>query len=856
MAKSHIINRNLLLAGVAMVAVVATPSVAKAEESRAAEDNSAVEVPDDDEALTAAQNTPAQADDTSEDQDTIIVTGSKIERSLQDTTASVAVINQETITDANFRDIYDVINQTANVASLFDGAGFSIRGLQNAGVGGEATSDVASIFVDGVFIPSSLLTNGAFSVWDVQSVEIFRGPQSTIQGRNSLAGAVVINTVDPGSDFSGDFQFEAAEFDSYRGSAAVTVPIAPGQVSLRLAGDYLRSDGFQTNTFLNRDDIDESEAITARATLLFTPDFAPRFSARFNYTYTDSEEGENRVVEEIFRQTGDRISNQNLIDRQGAEAHIASANLSYDLTDELTLTSITGYIDSTSFFNFDPDNNNPVTSTLAPGDVGVLQRTNSEDRIFTQELRLTYQGDGISALLGGYFFDNQGSFDSDNTTAVATNFAFPDAGTLAFLLTQQGIPTSPAEAAFIRSTIVNAIPAFPVQLVRQSTTDIRNYAIFGEATFDITDRLSVTLGARYDTEEVRQTAFDATSIPTDLSVGDPLIDQIVNLTIAQFANEFNFVADNTFDAFLPKAGISYDVTDNVTVGFTYQRAYRAGALSFNTFRGSLAPPGSTQDDLEALNIVNDFDPEFTNNYEISFRSEWLNGDVTFNANAYIIDYTDQQIVVQLSNNPLDTITDNVGASRLRGFELETTVRPTDGLRLFFNVGYTDTEFTEGGGTLGNDVTGFDFTYAPEFTVGFGGRYEHESGFYANLISRLTAGNFTSFNDLNAETNEARIAAGLPPFPARQDPSGFNNDAFTVDLNLGWEFDNFSVEVFARNLFDEEFFTFDPFNNPVFPTGAGGQADPTQLPIGFFPNNDTTAIANAPQQFGIRIIGGF
>ncbi|MEL7198775.1 MAG: TonB-dependent receptor [Pseudomonadota bacterium] len=790
-----------------------------------------------------AQDTAApdleQASDEGEgnDDNIIIVTGQKIARSLQDTQASVAVVDQQAIEDANYRDVYDVLSQTANVASLFDGAGFSIRGLRNTGAGsGESTSDVASIFVDGVFIPSSLLTNGAFSIWDAQSVEVFRGPQSTIQGRNSLAGAVVIRTVDPGDTFEGDFQAELAEFNTFRGSAAVTVPIAPGQVSLRLAGDYSRSDGFQNNTFLDRDDIDESEAITGRATLLLTPEFAPDLRARFSFTYSDNDEGENRVVESLFRQDGQRTSTQNNIDRQGAEAYIASGEISYDFSDEWSLTSITSYIDSTSFFNFDPDSTNPTVTGLNDD----LQRTQNDDRIFTQELRLTYEGDGISALLGGYFFDNEGSGDSDNSTVVGTDFAFPQPPTLAGLIFMTPTPNAQqiAQATAIRQLIVAEVPNFPVQLIRQSTTDVQNYAIFGEATIDLTDNLHLKLGARYDKEEVTQTVFDATIVP-NLTVGNPLIDPILLVTQQQFSTAFAFDADNDFEAFLPKAGIVYDINDDVSLGFTYQRAYRAGALSFNTFRAALAPEGSDQAALEQANIVNSFDPEFTNNYELSFRSVWGDGALVLNANAYIIDYTDQQILVQLTPNPLDTITDNAGASRLMGFEIESTFEPTDGLTMFVNLGYSDTEFTEAAAVLGGNITGFEFTYAPDVTLGIGGRYEHDSGFYTNLQTRFTDGSFTSVVDVNrgAPTIEERV----------QQPTGFNDSAFTVDLNIGWEGENFGVELFARNLLDEEFFTFDPFNDPV---------DPLNPRAGFIPNNETTSIVGAPRQFGVRVRGSF
>ncbi|MEM6898271.1 MAG: TonB-dependent receptor, partial [Pseudomonadota bacterium] len=599
--------------------------------------------------------------DTDDDQPIIIVTGQKISRSLQDTQASVAVIDERSILDKNFQDIDDVLNQTANVASLFDGSSFSIRGLQNSGAGAGSSSDVAAIFIDGVFIPSRLLGAGAFSLWDVGSVEIFRGPQSTIQGRNSLAGAVIINTVDPGDNFEVAYQLEAAEFDSYRASAGVTVPIAPGQVSLRLAGDYLGSDGFVDNTFLNIDDADESEAITARATLLVTPDFAPDFSARFGFTYSDNEIGGNRTTEAIFRETEERISRLNLPPRREAEAYIASATFNYDFSPEFSITAITGYIDSSDQNQFDPDNSNPDETAipLPPGFAELPTRNQGSDEVFTQELRLSYQDDDLSVLFGGYFFDSSGEASNDNTFAVSTDLVFPDPATLAFLLGVD-IPT----ATFLRGQVVAGAPGFPVQLIGASTTDQRNYAVFGEATWDISEKLSITLGARYDNETVDQTIVNGTLVPEVPVVGDPTIDALIGQVVDQFDNVFTFEADTTFEAFLPKASIVYNFTDDVSLGFTYQRAYRAGGLAFNNFRANLAPPGSDQSFLEETGAVNRFDPEFTNNYEFSFRSVWGDGDFILNANAYLIDYTDQLINVQLSTNPLDNIVDNAGSSEL------------------------------------------------------------------------------------------------------------------------------------------------------------------------------------------------
>ncbi|MEM9877671.1 MAG: TonB-dependent receptor plug domain-containing protein, partial [Pseudomonadota bacterium] len=126
----------------------------------------------------------------------IIVKGEKFERTLQETVTSVAVYNEKVIDNQNFVDLFDLINQTANVAGLGNDAGFTIRGLRNTGAAAANISDTATVYLDGVFIPSRVFATSPLNLWDVQSVEIFRGPQSTIQGRNALIGAVVARSVD------------------------------------------------------------------------------------------------------------------------------------------------------------------------------------------------------------------------------------------------------------------------------------------------------------------------------------------------------------------------------------------------------------------------------------------------------------------------------------------------------------------------------------------------------------------------------------------------------------------------------------------------------------------------------------
>lgn len=742
----------------------------------------------------------------------VIVTGEKIERNLQDTISSVMVFDAQTIDEQNFTDLFDLFNQTANVSTGFNDSVFTIRGVRNVGAGlGDSTSDVSTVYMDGVFLPSSLFTVGALNLWDVQSVEIFRGPQSTIQGRNALAGAIVMRTMDPSPDFEMSGQISYADFGSLRTSVASSLPIAGDQISLRISADHSSSDGYINNPTLGIDDASPSESNTFRGKLLIRPEAVPDLSVRLGYTHLDANEGEDRVEEALFPR--ERVTFENIKNRTNIEADIASLEFGYDFSENWSLTSVTGYTDAV--------NDNLIDASRdASGGLSAIAGEQS-DSIFSQELRATFQSDSWTALMGAYYFTRDGDRTNGSAQQIGTDFAFPDPVTFASLLFQTPEPTAMqiAQAGGIRNQIVTLVPEFPVTFARESDTKIANWALFGEAEVSLTDQLSMTLGLRYDRETVAQNVFDSTVVPP-IESGDPQINQILAGVANQFTNDF-FINDieNDFDAVLPKVAFSYDWTDHLSTSISAQRGYRAGALSINLFRAALAPSGSVQNDLETLGIVNRFEPEYTNNYELAFRSQWLENKLTLNANLFYIDYTDQQVSVQISSNPLDRLTDNVGESELYGFEIETFAMPIRGLELSANVGYTKTEFTKGGQVLddviggGVDLTGKAFSFAPEWTAGAGLRYMWDGGWFVNARGRYSDSSFA--------------------FP-NNDETGINDSHVVLDLIAGYQADLWRLELFANNAFDEDYLSFNPSGPP------GG----------------AIAVAGPPRVIGARLVGGF
>lgn len=786
--------RNVMLLGAGSAVLLAPPALAEVhvepERPRGAEDRGAA----DEAALRLAAGDE-------EGVETIVVKGQKIERGLQDTAASVAVYDAETIDRQNFIDLYDVISQTANVASVLDESGFAIRGQRNIGAaGGDGTSDVAAVYVDGVFIPSGLFATSPINLWDVEAVEIFRGPQSTIQGRNALAGAIVIDTADPTFDVEGAAQASYAQFDSLRGSAAFGAPIVEDQIAFRVSVDYTRSDGFVDNPTLDTDEADEDETTTARAKLLFRPDALPGLTAIASYGFINAREGEQRVEDDLFPER--RVTFEDVQTDLASRSHIVSLDVAYDIDERWSLAAVGAFIDTGFLERRDVDRGSePLVAGLATD-------FDSNDRIFSQEIRAQYRGERFEGFLGGYFFDGSNEFETANTTVAETDFAFPQPEVLADLIFGPGAGADPAltgQAAFIRSTIVGSLPNFLVDFAGDSTRDIRNVAIFGEAAYEAFERLTLTFGARLDFEEVDQRIVDSLTVRDFPPLGEPQIDAVLAAAAETFSNQVTIVGDNDFNAFLPKIAATYDWTANVATSAVIQRAYRAGGVSVNTFRAAQAADADgdgdvDQADLEALGIVNAFDPEFTWNFELALRSEWWDDRLVVNANAFFIRYRDQQVNQQLTAQPLDTITDNVGASRLFGVEVETFLSPIEGLDLTANFGFTDTEFTDGSTAAAGDLTGNEFAFAPRWTAGFGVRYRHESGLYGNV-------RFRAQDDAFAQPDN--------------NPTSVNDRFETVDLIAGYEFRDFRAEVFVTNLFDEDYFTFNPIEPNVGAVGAVG-----------------------------------
>jgi outer membrane receptor protein involved in Fe transport len=719
----------------------------------------------------------------------IIVTGQKTNRTLQETPASVAVVTSETISNQNLLSVYDILERTPNLAVDGNKTTFSIRGIDAFSVSGGGDGALASVYLDGAVMPRTALTAGPLDLYDIAQVEVFRGPQSTVQGRNALAGAVIIRTTDPSYEWTGRFRALMTDKDGQRRlGAAIGGPMVDGQVAFRLAGEIARADGLIHNITTHRD-ADRRESETVRAKLLLTPDSLPGLRVVATFMHDRHQRGMFYSEFDAPYNGRDRIATEDVMDDQTVKSDIGTVEIGYDLGGGLSLTSVTNYSDIRFRSVGDPDRG-PTP--------GQTSRVYDPDKTFQQELRFNIDKDWVHGLIGGYYLrdDNRG-YQFEATQSLNLTRLGVDRQLLAM-----GLPQATVNA--VLNLYGGVVP------IRNSLSQPRlteNYAGFADLTFPVTDRFRINAGLRYDHETQERGAIQTVVIdralpdPANLPIAAlaPIITQLnaILRATAAGANSVEPVRPVTYTAWLPKIGLTYDVAQDVSLSFTAQRGYRAGGSGLNQQRAQ----------------TYDFDPEYTWNYEFALRSEWFDRRLTLNGNAYWIDWKDQQVSVQLTPGAVfDTQVVNAGKSRLYGFEVELSGRPTQMLNLYAGAGYSNTRFQEFDVTIGSlsaAAQGNEFARAPHWTLSGGATFHHPNGLFANLNANYRSAYYQDTVD-----------------QAFRDISGRT----LVNAKIGWQGAHFGAFLTASNIFDvqkpSQFFT--DFDGRV----RGTLAEPRILGLNF------------------------
>lgn len=627
----------------------------------------------------------------------VMVSGEKISRTLAQTQSSVVVETAESLRAHGDQDIGSVFSRTPGVYTQAGNENWGIRGVPVSGFDdqGPATLNGAvSVYVDGAQQPNRALTLSPMSMWDVEQVEVFMGPQSTTQGRNSLAGAVVIQTRNPSFEPSLAMQSNVGSYGESGAAIAGGGALIDGVVAGRLALDYQDGDGYIDN-IATGGDANPNRNKNARGKLLILPN--DNLDVLLSYAHHDSHQGDNSILRENDRVRYYKVSSDTKA-FDDLQMDTGTAKADYRLDDSWTLTSLTTGTKSDYDALLDFDQTAGMNMEAV--------RT-QETHLFSQELRMAYQGDSLRGFVGGYYGRTTNNYHDQ----------LNDLGSL--LGTVKG------------------------------DTKIHNKALFGELNWTFAPEWTLITGLRYDNEQ------NDTNVEQD-----------------DFSNPGK--VSKSFDALLPKLGVDYQFAADQYLGFVVQKGYRGGGVNVGAGSGHA-----------------DYDPEYTVNYELSYRGSWLDDSLRARTNLYYTDWKDQQVsMLDDSGNFFQVY--NAASSTIRGLELFVEQDLTSRLQVNAGLAYTDGRY--GDFAFGDDanLSGESFLYAPKYKASVGSSYRFDTGLKVTGDLVYQEGSPSQY-EFDASGNVAHTRR--------------SDDFVLVNLNAEYELiKGLAVSGYVKNLLDKEYVT--------------------------------------------------
>lgn len=719
-------------------------------------------------------------------EENIIIKGTKQGLSLQEVDASVEVFNLDRIEAERIVDLTDVLARIPNVSSQGGGSSFAIRGIARAGGAGQGVT--SNVYIDGSPLSGVALGRGKSSLWDVAQIEVLRGSQSSVQGRNALAGAVVVTTADPTYYQEGKFRATYGSHNTYQVAGAYSAPIVDEQLAFRVALDVQESDGFIDHVLVDKN-ADYQERLLFRGKLLFEPKAIDDLSLKLTVDHNNTDTGESRhVVTTNFNILDNRFRDFDPFD------YVSSGRYPQNDTETTRIILDTNYQlnDHWRVFNALTHEDTKVDRQFGFRDrvaaFGGFAFNEFDEKVLSAELRFHFDYGDISGLFGGYYFDSENDSITRNELLLAPEL-------LAF-----GGTVTPADAT--------------LSLSSPTATDTKNYAFFGQVRWKIDTHWTLDLGLRYDDEEFNNAGLFgnnpvvspdncAATVPGAL-VGAPVPQATLPCSVLLNAllgrGSVQPAQEASYDAWLPKATLTYNFNDDHAVFVSAQRGYRAG--------GSFITRMANTDGVGNRVVVLNYEPEYLNTIEVGSRSEFDNGNLVLNTNAFHSTYKDQQISLpgEDASSFLDDIIDNAAKSTIYGLELSATYQLSQQWQLFASVGLLETEFDDFPFAVQGpfkNLAGNEQSQAPNQTVSLSADWQHPEGWFGNVSVFYSSESYSDVANLdNQDFINAFVAAGLPAEAA----AGITEKVeSTVDVTtrFGYELDDFTVYVYATNLLNQE-----------------------------------------------------
>lgn len=697
----------------------------------------------------------------------IIVTATRREERLQDVPIAVTAFSDETISDLSASTVGDLAAFTPNLARTSGPTGgndafFFIRGIGQVDSNPAADPGVG-VYVDGIYY--GRVQGSSIDTDDVARVEVLRGPQGTLFGRNTIGGAINITTKDPGRDPGLEGRVTVGSRERIDAFAAADLPVT-ADFRVRISGATRNQDGFARNVYSGAK-LGEIENLSGRVKAVWEP--AP---------------SDIRVTLMAEAAQGRGTSAQTvLVGFNPAGGPIPGATpLGVPLPPDLLAdTSSDPYV---SFTSIDPINRLDTWGVGGDVTIGLGGATRLKVIVAYRDLEqfVANDFDGTGYRLYDNFFDT--ATDQLSVEIQLSGEAMGDR--LTWLVGLYGFKEDISHNNRIcLGTNLSGPFAFArnaggcIENNQRFTLDVESYAAFAHTTFAITDQLSLVAGLRY-TEERKDQSFDffldntagvfsffgfpPIILPT-LSPNNPF------LTIpTDYSGKWNKLT--------PKVGLEYKPNDDVLLYASYSQGFKSGG-----FNGRPSPNATG-----GFNAIQAYDPETLDAYEVGFKTDLANNRLRVNGAAFYSIYDGIQLLV-LDPGTGFFNTENAGRNELWGFELEVTARPVEPATVYFNLGYIHDEYTSINPLSGIGINN-QLPVTPEWSLAGGASYRFGLGSAGSLELRADA----SFRD--------EVFYG-----ATNNPLEYEDQILLVNARATWTHPNerFSVAAYGVNVFDKTYY---------------------------------------------------
>ena len=592
-----------------------------------------------DAAPRAPDLTPAQEAATVGD---IVVTARRREESLQDVPVAVTAVSGEQLEARGAIDITELARSTPSLTlNAARGSNSTLISFIR-GVGQQdplwGFDPGVGLYIDDVYVARPQAA--VLDIFDVERIEVLRGPQGTLYGRNTIGGAIkyVTRRIDVDQP-EGSVRASYGSYDQRDFVASAALPFNDRFAVSASLGRYLR-DGYGKNINTGNDHYNKD--VTAfRASAEWTPTDSLFFRLAGDLVKDDSNARHGHretapILDDVY-DTNAGAGDTNKVVTRGV-----SLTGEWTVNDMLTLKSITAYREGYTRGNIDFDNlPQPILDIPAAYD----------DDQFSQEFQAQLTGDRWSAVAGVYYMDATASGAFDTVVGLYD------------------------------ANVVFAVPpgTFPIGLttLTSGSVDTKSYAVFGDFSYDVTDALSVSVGGRWTHDEKTGTVFRQQYF----GIRSPYFNNAG--AVPAGAPRTDYTATREFEEFTPRVSASYKFGSDLTAYASWGKGFKSGG--FDMRGDAVLFPGT----------VDGYDPETVETYELGLKGSLFDRRFTFATAVFDSAYEDQQITTQYpAGATVASVVDNVGSSSIRGWEFEGRLRATDALTFNGTLSYIDAEFDE------------------------------------------------------------------------------------------------------------------------------------------------------------------